>query len=82
MKVKEASKRLAQFEKQAGGAERVVIVMESISEFGKFAIDPTGERDGPLYAEAEVAKHLPAGDLKVVWVRFGSESAIPALGFE
>ena len=68
-------RRLEALEKQFGGAERVVIVMESISEFGKFAIDPTGERDGPLYAEAEVAKHLPAGDLKVVWVRFGSLSA-------
>ena len=75
-------RRLEALEKQAGGAERVVIVMESISEFGKFAIDPTGERDGPLYAEAEVAKHLPAGNLQVVWVKFGSESAITALGFK
>ena len=76
MKVKEASKRLAQFEKQAGGAERVVIVMESISEFGKFAIDPTGDNSAPLYAEADVAKHLPAGDLKVVWVRFGEVASM------
>ena len=71
MKVKEASKRLAQIEKQAGGAERVVVVMESLGHAGMFAIDPTGERDGSLYAEAEVAKHLPAGNLQVVWVKFG-----------
>ena len=76
MKVKEASKRLAQFEKQAGGAARVVVVMESLGHAGMFAIDPTGESDGPLYAEAEVAERLPAGDLKVVWVRFGEVASM------
>ena len=65
-------KRLADLEKSAGGAWRVVVARESLKDRGMFTIDDKGAADAPLYTEAEVAEHLPAGNLHLVWVRYGA----------
>ena len=65
-------RRLADLEKSAAGERRVVVVMEKLGDPGRFTIDGKGAADAPLYAEAEVAEHLPAGNLHLVWVRYGA----------